>query len=598
MATLSSHACPGDVAEIRDDDNNLISSWQFGAGAPSTFGASVYPGLNRTRSYDVTFNGGGQGVVIEDVGWVGEGSLSVDDSDLDAYNTSVWLELELDKPTLSYYRASLYNSAGQKVWDNGPSPSTTYEISAYVPPGTSETFTAYVALDAPQSGPPQDDVRFSESVGVTNEGWRGSLNFSPSASSVADPWSSVYLTANISEVLSGYKIGIYDENGTRVDYHEVGWLKQFSTSVTPGTSGTKTYTAYVAPQAPPAGPPTSGVRAVASITFSNGSVSQEQVEGVDVDALVSALASYSDEEIMLVMCASPLATHRQGTVCDQALAYGAAIASGLARKPALRAAAIAVSGTAAGIAMWWTLFQDTKPVPSSPAAPTVALPPPAALPYGPVPVPRVGNYSDWLALDMIKRMKEGGKVLHPYTAAEAARHCLVIAQFAISRNALPTSIGGAHPCVGNGIAIFLPAAGINGEHSGTAQHDWDAITNENPAWARLNYVKRKDREARGLSTSWHVNQPGCHEPYNTATHACHEFPYYASAQSGHGAYLTPLDNDDNRRQGSLYSGFLTRCKLISGGPVAPPPGSPETGSPFLVVPMPNVSLPPSGICSR
>jgi hypothetical protein len=95
MATLSSHACPGDVAEIRDDDNNLISSWQFGAGAPSTFGASVYPGLNRTRSYDVTFNGGGQGVVIEDVGWVGEGSLSVDDSDLDAYNTSVWLELEL-----------------------------------------------------------------------------------------------------------------------------------------------------------------------------------------------------------------------------------------------------------------------------------------------------------------------------------------------------------------------------------------------------------------------------------------------------------------------------------------------------------------------
>lgn len=179
----------------------------------------------------------------------------------------------------------------------------------------------------------------------------------------------------------------------------------------------------------------------------------------------------------------------------------------------------------------------------------------------------------------------------------AARTCR---EWTRSVSIAPLFSSGPDPCLGN---IFFPGRSAQAIVAGnlapgpTTLHDASAIR-EHPVRMRLNYVSAADRRNGGLAHQWYTSicQVG-------STHDCHEFPYYATAQSGGplppwpGAKVSPVNINDNRAQGGYLSAFTKsrKCSFTSGGPLASPL-NPE-GTPYIVVPMVFGSAPRTfGLC--
>jgi len=183
----------------------------------------------------------------------------------------------------------------------------------------------------------------------------------------------------------------------------------------------------------------------------------------------------------------------------------------------------------------------------------------------------------------------------------AADQCLEVTKRAISLGKLEARINGKHPCdPDSGVRIYFPTggepypAGRVGTATVSAAHDYDAVVNVNPTWVSLNYVSRDDRTLRGLTTDWFRSTSPCVRG-TYPEKECHEFPYYATRQSGPGAKLQPIAVDDNKANGQGYQRFTGNvvCPLTSGGGPGTPPSASETGTRFLIVPLPELTSTPS-----
>ena len=415
------------------------------------------------------------------------------------------------------------------------------------------------------------------------------------------------LTLTLDHVLCGsYRLSLYDDQGNRLaSWNPDGYLTH-SWSVTPPLNQTRTYTAYVSQDVPSPGPPTVDVLDTASVTYANGTISDEAMQYVDLGFLTGLFASESDEQVVLDFCATPEATYfEESSVCDEGLDYETAIAAGEGREQAFKDAMKKLGQATAGF--MGSLIMSHFVEPSPPQAVPQTPPPPPPAPSDPSPPEVISGptptYEDWLAELYQQRAAVGGYELSPATAQTGARECVKQTTWAIESGAAIQSPFG-DPCAE--LPIFFP--GRNSFAPGTApttQHDWDAITgsggvdHSSPSWIQLNFVNAPDRKASGLDRGWY--KPSICQPI-PSQRDCDEYPFFATAQSGPASFAGPpgasvrlLDYSDNRSQGSRYGWFVKRCALVSGG--ADKNTAASQGSPFLVIPIPSPAAPITfGVC--
>jgi hypothetical protein len=531
-------------------------------------------------------------VTVQHLGWPGTVTLTTNKTQVDSSSPTATLTATLSRPLASSYILSIYDDVGNKViskywYEMGGGTQLLQNVS---PPEYHEkTYTAYVAKDAPSPGPPTLEIRTTSEVTVENLGWVGTITLASNRTQVDASNPTATLTATVSKLLtSGYTLSIYDDVGNRLIYkyfYEVPpTTRQVFHNVSPPLSQTRTYTAYIAKDSPTPGPPKTTVRAASSLTFASGLLTSETMEGVDL-TLLSSLAT--DEEFALLLSAAPMATHAQGSsLSDQALVYNAERLAGSPIPKALVQAVLA--GSVGGPLLWWLHDELDGMEAPPPAAPAEAMPIPAPpVITSPLPRSNPATFEDELTDTYLERAQAAARPISTVAAQTAARTCVALAAFSISRQALGPSIDGKHPC--EALPIHLPGS----THPETTNADWHAITDTNPAWISLNYMKGADREASGLPRNWYVGDPRC--PTDPGK-ACHEYPYYATMQSGPpgpfggpiGATLQNVTKADHKLHGPLYGGFTKVClgKGLSNMSLA-------NGKQFLVIPMNFPGAPPT-----
>jgi YD repeat-containing protein len=159
---------------------------------------------------------------------------------------------------------TVYDDLGRRVWD---CPVTAvcrsgHTINYKVPNREARTYTAYVALDHPEAGPPTQDVIATSWVRVVHLGWTGEVSLTKTSESDTAAVLEVDITKR---VVSPYNLTVYDNQGTRV-YHRPGSNAVNGPTLTVSKSAVadKAYVAYVSLDAPLHGPP------VEDVTASNG----------------------------------------------------------------------------------------------------------------------------------------------------------------------------------------------------------------------------------------------------------------------------------------------------------------------------------------
>jgi hypothetical protein len=617
--TLSKPVASPYRLSLYDDLGNRLAYW-----TPSTttaFTAVVTPGNNQTRTYTVQVSQdtpspgpptvdvrSPQSVTVHNVGWNGSISLSADRTQTDANSPSATLTITLSKPVASPYRLSLYDDLGNRLayW----TPSTTTTFTAVVTPGNNQTrtYTVQVSQDTPSPGPPTVDVRSPQDVTISDQGWIGSLQLSATPDSVTPSQPNATLTLTLDRPLATpYRLSLYDDLGNRLAYWTPSTTTTFTVVVTPSLTATRTYSAYVSQDTPSLGPPSVDVRASASVTYTNGSISGQSVQEVDLDYLAGLLVSETDDEIVLEICDSPEATYfEESSVCDEGLAYLEAITNeGESRAAALGAAIGAAIGpsAAAGLGAYLILHHSTAPSPPQ-AVPQTPPPPPPD--FSDPPPPQVivtsPNRVQYLSQLYLDRAAREGRELSPADAQAGADQCDKLVRWAIQSSVqIPSASGDA--CAN--LPIFFPGSNPNlpGQISPTTQHDWDAITGANgadtsdPSWIQLNWVNQADRtKTPGYPLTWRSDDERC-DAMPTGDQ-CDEYPYFSSAQGGPawfagppGASLRPVIGSDNGSQGSKYRWFADWCDLKSGG--SDQATAAAEGSPFLVIPIPSAKAPPT-----
>lgn len=474
------------------------------------------------------------------------------------------------------------------------------QSSDYVPPGV-HTYTAALVTGVPPTAAPTGGA----TVEVVNPGWRGNLNISVERSGPDDMYATFTVWAD--KPMPFYGMSAYGPSNTRLGIMSCDTFPQgadsclrFSAMITPGFTGT--YRAFVARDSPMYSLPVNDVRASVAITFQNGQAVGNTLDGVDWNAIAQRLGDVTDEEIMLILSAAPEATHVQpSTVSDQALAYGTARTAGLSKLDALKKA-IFTTGVAGTTAYLWHIHDQfwppaTVPTTTPAPGPIDAVPVPSVIP------PRGTAFEDYLAEEYLRFGRVSGSgtaarrawVLSARQARTAANQCAETVGKAITQQILPATVNGKHPCdPASGIRIFFPSAGepYPAGRPGTAvlatQHDFNALKGH-PTWVRQAYVNQTDKESRGVDHRWYIGQCTA-----APDEQCHEFPYYATNLGGPGGAVTPVPKDDNQGHGQGWARFVknTTCPLTSGG-LAPTTPAQETGTPFLVIPLPQVTDFPS-----
>jgi deoxyribonuclease NucA/NucB len=566
--TLDHVLCGSYHLSLYDDQGNRLAYWSPDGYLSHSW--SVTPANNQSRTYTAYVSldtptpgppgsvSSSSSVTITNQGWLGHVTLTTDRTATDANNTTASLTLTLDRLIAGPYHLSLYDDQGNRLAYWSPDGYLTHSWSVTPANNQSRTYTAYVSQDTPAPGPPSNDVRSTNSVTITNQGWIGSLQVSSNRNTVDSANPTATLTLTLDRQLAGpYHLSLYDDQGNRLAYWSPDGYLSHSWSVTPPLNQTRTYTAYVSQDTPSPGPPSNDVRADSGLTYSAGTLTALRIEGLNVADITS---THSDEEVELALSAWPLATHAEGSsLSDQALAYSGYLAAGLVSAYALEKV-IAAEPAGSDLAAWMVAYFD----PSEPAPEPTVIPdaPTAVLPPEDLSIPR--SLEEAVTESILRRTKS--RAVSREDARTIARKC--IREVALAGLA---PIDGKNPC--EQLPIFVPGYSA----PLTTAHDDQAIA-ANPAWARLNFVSGSERD---LSRGWYTTYEPCIPPYPMQGVQCDEYPFYASAQSGPGASLQLIDELDNQRAGGFYNAFANTYCHLKGPTTSPDP----LGDPFLVVPL-------------
>ncbi len=136
---------------------------------------------------------------------------------------------------------------------------------------TTRTYTAYVSLDSPTTGPPVVDVRASAQVSVSNIGWIGQIDSFTATPSTIEAGGSSTLSMHLSQSIpsGAYVQTIYDDAGHQIAKCSWPTVNGCSATVRPALNTTRTYAAFVSLDSPTTGPPVQDVRASAQVSVSN-----------------------------------------------------------------------------------------------------------------------------------------------------------------------------------------------------------------------------------------------------------------------------------------------------------------------------------------
>ncbi|WP_407341987.1 RHS repeat-associated core domain-containing protein [Pengzhenrongella phosphoraccumulans] len=254
--------------------------------------------------------------VADEGPWSGTVSLSVDRAQVDVHDPFAMLTATVSPKLDGPYWLSIYDDAGALVascqndaYGFCGSAATTLTRRVFADTNVTRTFTAYVALDAPEGSVPSDDLRAtSNTVGTHNTGWSGTVLLSVDRTQVDvhDPFAT--LTATVSPKLDGpYWLSIYDEAGVLIascqnDYYGLcgSAAMTLTRRVYADTNVTRTFTAYVAQDAPEGSLPTDDVRAISNTSSATNtgwsgtvllSVDRTQVDVHDPFATLTATVS-------------------------------------------------------------------------------------------------------------------------------------------------------------------------------------------------------------------------------------------------------------------------------------------------------------------
>ena len=101
-------------------------------------------------------------------------SFTADTLTTDVNHDYAIVSVEVSEPVRDGYLISVYDDSGTRVCQSMTSYPTGCAFTSRPATNSSKSYTAYVALDAPTSGPPTDDVRATTGpLTITNIGWTG-----------------------------------------------------------------------------------------------------------------------------------------------------------------------------------------------------------------------------------------------------------------------------------------------------------------------------------------------------------------------------------------------------------------------------------------
>lgn len=132
--------------------------------------------------------------------------------------------------------------------------------------------------------------------------------------------------------------------------------------------------------------------------------------------------------------------------------------------------------------------------------------------------------------------------------------------------------------------VFVPGRDSNA----AARNDAAAIADGLP-W-RVHYVSQ---QSQTLTDGWYGKNCGGQDPRRSPELQCDEYPFYTTSEAGPGARLAWVNGSENSNEGGSensnegrgISAMQGTCKFQSGKPGETPP---VTGSPYLVIPLPDV----------
>jgi len=204
---------------------------------------------------------------------------------VDSSNPTATVALSESVPIPWGYAQTIYDESNHLVG------ACTYPIvrgcstTVTVPFEATKTYTAYISMDSPATGPPTNVYRTAGSVSITHLGWLGTAQFTSSASRVDSSNPTATLTLSESAPIPwGYAQTIYDESNHLVGLCTYPIVQGCSTTVTIPLGATKAYTAYISQDYPTTGPPTNVYRAAGAVvvtTLSDAELANVLLNGTD-----------------------------------------------------------------------------------------------------------------------------------------------------------------------------------------------------------------------------------------------------------------------------------------------------------------------------
>jgi len=475
------------------DDLGQRQSCASAFGGQSEFTAAVGPANDTTRTYTAyvaldcpeagpptTGVATQASVAVQNAGFTGTLAVTADPASTDANMTNTSLTMTLSKPLADPYSLSVYDDLGQRQ-SCASAFGGQSEFTAAVGPAnnTTRTYTAYVALDCPEAGPPTTGVAQSQAVTVTNAGYTVSVSVASNAG---------YVTTTLSKPLvSPYYLSVYDDLGQALSCQGPGGGQStYDVGVAPPATGNRTYTAYVALDCPDSGTPVNDVRGFAGAGYANGQPAGQKLFGVSVGDLAAQLDRLPADALDEALLLAP-GTHSAGSsVTDQKLAFDST------QGPTVGKILAAVAAGAAGnieVARWlYSIWTGTAPKPSPPPIPAPVPPTPPT--PDPTPGPRGPNeeYVDWLTNNFLMRQPTATEE----EARQSAKTCVAAVNQALAAGTLSMLPNNVNPCEGRD--IYLPGS----DNPNVTRHDSDSIFGGsgqagNLAWIQLSYVSQSDR---------------------------------------------------------------------------------------------------------
>ena len=518
------------------------------------------------------------------------------------------------------YKVSVYDDAGTRVCYSTSSYPTGCAFTSRPATNSSKSYTAYVALDTPTSGPPTDDVRATTGpLTITNIGWTGSFtSFTADTLTTDVNHDYAIVSAEVSpKTAGGYKVSVYDDDtGQRKCVSSSSYPKGCALTSRPPANTTKSYTAYVALDAPTTGPPTDHVASTAGpVTVTNVGwtghfTSVDVVEGDEAFLGATSAVFTWDEPLEFVHIDIVDSAGDVITTCSTAgiLDCAGARALGPEETEAIHAearvtlpdggyATVATSADAELTGMDPYAYADF--LLEAPVASVVKL----------LGAPRAAQalaVREQMASETfcvaLGRVLPSNAMFHS-SVSDATLLCnagkRVVVGFLIVTGGVvaallillsvddtgteptpeptpePSNSGGEgnsqDPCGDAGpedcnLPVFMPGA----DTPETTQHIMDALA-ENPSWTLLT------KATNPWSTTyrkWYSGDPRCPSPLGDGL-SCDEYPFYTSLQGGPpGASLRLVPGWEQNKQGGDLGYFYAACGV-------------DVGDSFLVVPQPS-----------